>query len=272
MVALRARAASWSWCAALSIAWFVTLANVWGARAIYHPRGFTALVDFSFVLRPLVLVTMTVAFCLGIVTWTLRRAPVLGAAAGFLLLALLGHVENSLYEGDSGVHHGKLLPAAALMTWAIAWQLNRRRPVEEREETAYQAALGAAAACYVLAALAKLHSGGWDWVSTSNVPLLMAERAIGAGAWLGALRNYLASVGAGAGGVVLSSIALLIELFGVGLLWRQTQRWAASSLIALHLAIALLLGYVYVAWMLLLLGVLVRPPMAGQPARATSSP
>lgn len=269
MAALKAvRVSDWLWCASLGIAWLPVLSTLWDARRISHPRALTAYVDLSFVLQPGPLLALTGMFLACIVCWTLRYKPIASALFAFLLLALLGNLENSLYEADSGVHHGKLLPAGALLAWAITWQLTRARPVAEREQHAHEAALGVAAGCYVLAALAKLQSGGLDWVSSTNIPLLMVERAIGAATWSSELRTFVGEASAGSRSVVLSVPALAIELFSVGLLWPRTRRAAALLLLALHLAIALLLGYVYVAWMLLLLGALVRPSAAlpqGQP-------
>lgn len=272
MAALRSvPAADWAWCASCTIAWLPVLGNLWGTERISHPRGLAAYVDLSFVLTPAVLGVLTCVYLACVVCWTLRARPAACAVVGFALLALLGNVENSLYDGDNGVHHGKLMPAAALLAWAITWSLNGHAAASERERHAQEAVIGVAAACYVLAAIAKLHSGGLDWVNNTSIALLMAERAIGAASWLGELRNFLARVGAGAGSVALSLPALLIELFGVALLWPRTRRWAAALLISLHLGIALLLGYIYVAWMLLLLGVLLRP-LVRRPDRATSGP
>ena len=98
------------------------------------------------------------------------RSP--GSLAGLVVVAPIAIA--AVWESQaspSGVHHGKLLPAAACLAWSAgAWKSRVH---------AHEAACGIVAAAYGLAAGSKLAGSGLRWFDADNLGLLMIERATG---------------------------------------------------------------------------------------------
>lgn len=192
------------------------------------------------------------------------RSP-LGALGPALMAAPLGAlgVFDQLTSPE-GVHHGKFLPTGVILAfWVVALRGGPRAgrgaaaiasplPTSSRGGEAIEAGCGVAAAIYLLAALAKVIGAGPRWFDPSYLGLLVLERSFGAPGPLEALRTALA--GSAPACLALATGALLIEAGGVLLLWPRWRRPMAVLLVSLHLGIALAMGYVYVTWMVTVLG------------------
>jgi hypothetical protein len=172
------------------------------------------------------------------------------ARAGWAVVGLFGLcwlIERVSAEGHQGVRHGSLLPVSALIALLAAPHLTPRRSAALGQ----QAAWGAVAAVYTLAGLSKVLGSGLGWFSSSNLGLLILERAADAPEPLTSLR--LAVAGSPALCVALATGALLAELGGVLLLWPKARPFVALALVFTHLGIAALMGYVYASWAVVLL-------------------
>lgn len=187
----------------------------------------------------------------GLVGWV-REPQASGAAAtraGALVLGPLlaaGGVEA--VWSPSGIHHGKLLPTVVLAAWMIGAHLGRGTSPGAALQGAHEAACGAVAAIYGLAAGAKVVGSGAAWFEPSYLGTLLVERSVGAPAPLAAARLWLA--GHPPLVTALATGALVAEAAGVLFLWPRWRRPVAAVLVALHAGIAVGMGYVYVTWAL----------------------
>lgn len=174
-----------------------------------------------------------------------------GPATMILPLLVLGIAERRYMI--EGVHHGKLLPTGVILVWLLStlpW--TRRRYPGSPTALAVEASFGVSAAIYLLAAVAKMTGAGGRWFDPDYLGLLILERSFGAVGPLASLR-----LGIAANPLLcrmLSVGALLIETGGVLLLWPRLRRPMALILSALHLGIAVTMGYIYVTWVVTLLG------------------
>lgn len=170
--------------------------------------------------------------------------------AGWAVVALFGVAwlfERGSADGHQGVRHGSLLPVSALIgLLATPHVLGQRSP-----ELSKEAAWGAVAAVYTLAGLSKVVGSGLGWFAPTNLGLLILERAADAPEPLMGLR--LAVAASPSLCVVLATGALLAELCGVLLLWPRARPFVALTLIFTHLGIAMLMGYVYASWSIVLI-------------------
>jgi hypothetical protein len=155
-----------------------------------------------------------------------------------VLLALAIHLQVSQWPGDQGVHHTALMPGAALAAYAVGYAITRR------EGAGNEAACGVVGAVYALSGLAKLAAAGLRWVAGGPLALLIAERSLDAPAPLAALRRAVAASPAAC--TALAVTTLLIECGGLVFLWPRARRVYAALALVMHVGIALLMGYVYV--------------------------
>ena len=187
---------------------------------------------------------------LGLVALALRWCWRDDARAGWAVVALFGVawlIERVSAEGHQGVRHGSLLPVSALIGTLAAPRLTQRPSAALSQEAAW----GAVAAVYTLAGLSKVLGSGLAWFSPSNLGLLILERAADAPAPLMDLR--LAAAGSPTLCVALATGALVAELGGALLLWPKARPFVALALIFTHVGIAVLMGYVYASWALVLI-------------------
>jgi hypothetical protein len=92
---------------------------------------------------------------------------------------------------------------------------------------------------YTLAGVAKVWRTGLDWMTAANLPLLSAERSVGALAPLADARMWAAThpwLGQ-AGGLTV----LLVELAGAAFLWPRARRAYAAVMILCHVCIGIFL-------------------------------
>ncbi len=175
--------------------------------------------------------------------WT--RGPTLATLAPLALNAALEHPVDGL-----GVQHGKHTPSAMLRCGLLGARLDRADPAVGGREGAW----GAAAGTYLLAGLAKLLANGAGWLDPQAHALLLLERGLVAPASLAAPRLFVAARPGLAAG--LAAGALLIELAGPLLLWRRARAPMVALITAMHVGIAVLMGYVYLPWVACLLALL----------------
>jgi hypothetical protein len=232
MGALRgARAARWLLAAGLLIGWLEVFVEVLGAPPADHPLA--ALV------APIPLALMTIVVVAALIAFVAGRAELV---AGILVLVAIAFVASL----ESGTHHGKLVPAIALAAYLPATALtgDARR--------GHEAACGAIGAAYVLAALAKLSADGLGWGQSGSLALLVAERSFEGPTFVRALRSAIAARPALTG--ILAAGSLAVELGGIAFLFPRARRVWAVAVIVMHAGIALLMGYVYLPWALVVGG------------------
>jgi hypothetical protein len=183
--------------------------------------------------------------------WQAQETSVAVLMLGVMLAALELHLEPTQTLG-----HGRFLPWLALAGW--------RMGAGDRER-GLALARGLVAAPYVLAGAAKLVGDGSAWFRGDGLALVLVEHASGP---LASLRMAVAlSPGLCA---ALAIGTLLVELLGPALLLPATRKpWIALA-IAMHAGIALLMGYVYLDWVLVLAAL--GGVSALGPARRSTSP
>lgn len=245
---------------ALVAAWIGTTTHVVGPGGIPHARGVATLVDLAWVRSPVGFGLLSLVYVAGSAAAAARARPLTGAVVAFLAMALVAQVDGGLYT-DVGNHHGKLLPISVLLASSMA--LRARGELAARE-----AACGVIAAAYAMAGLIKLWQSGPLWFLAANLPLLAAERAIGASWPFAAARMGLAETPwlGTAGGLAV----LTIELGGVCFLWPRARRWWAVAMIASHVSIGVFLGYLYPDWILVLIAMGLLHPRSDAPASTAS--
>jgi hypothetical protein len=242
-----------------ALAAWVGLSGHLGGKGLPYPRGLAALIDLSWVLSPVGHGVLTALFVGAVVLNAARIRPYETGVLAFAVMALAANVDGSQYP-EPGEHHGKLLPINALLAATIGLWWGGERAARD-------AAAGVVAGSYTMAALVKLWRSGPLWAETMDLPLLSAERAVGAPWPLDTIRMAVAHHPqlALAGGVGVH----VLELLGVLFLWPRFRRPFAVAMIAAHVSIGVLLGYSYPDWILVLvaLGLLPSPVAAGfQPA------
>lgn len=146
------------------------------------------------------------------------------------------------------------LPVAALTAWSVGAVLAWRSPA--RAAIAWEALVGAVAACFVLAALGKARALGWEWVDPRRVSALLTERAA-AGGPLASLRAGIAA--SHSLSAALAWALVVFEASGVLLLARSARRPLAVLLLVAYGAAAATLGTWSASWAALLLALALRP-------------
>jgi len=159
----------------------------------------------------------------------------------------------------NGEHHGKILPMTVMIAmglggWLARWQ--GANP-EAQAQMGQEAACGMVAATYSLAALAKLWGSGGQWFLPDALGMLILERSVGAPAGLAELRLMVASHPTVCSFFAVGSI--FIEAAGILFLWAPARRPLAFLLLALHTGIAVLMGYVYLEWVCVVIGLAYSP-------------
>lgn len=189
----------------------------------------------------------SIAYVVSIVLWARgRRGGVLGGLSAFALLALLVWI-----EAMPGERHGKHLPAIVLLASSIA-------DLAGRPQRAIEASAGAVGGVYVSAGLSKLVVGGAGWLAPGALSMLIAERYVAAPEPLASLRHFVGLSPRLSSALAL--FALVAELGGIGWVVPRWRRAMAALAFAMHVGIALLLGFVYVEWMLVLVGLAAASP------------
>ena len=232
--------------------WLPSVANLAHTRELRYPHGLSAWLDCRPLLATPALIGMTAAYVALAAAFARGSRPILTGLGLVLLLALVANLEESMYPGKDGVHHGKLMPAAVTLAWVVAWGMSRGKSELARRLSARDAMAGAAASCYLLAGFAKLHTSGLSWVASTNLRLLVAERAVGAWGPIATLRNAFANGASGRVAMVIGAVSLACEVCALALLHSRTRRPYACLLIAMHFGIGLLMGYHYFDWILVL--------------------
>lgn len=186
----------------------------------------------------------------GLWGWMNNRRPLAGAILAGVALGFLALVEDSQWPGEVGMRHGKMLPAAGLWGWALgAGFPGFRGPQNQR---GLEGTAGVVGAVYFLAALAKIRSGGLEWVTPGTLQLLLAERAFEAPWPVSSLRWALASQPLLCGTLAIST--LLVEGMGPLFLFPRWRRTFAMFITLLHGGVAVGMGFFYLPWVLFVWG------------------
>jgi hypothetical protein len=177
------------------------------------------------------------------VLFVLPRRPV---AVRIAAAAVLGGITLWSWWVEPSLHHVKLLPAVAAMAWAAAETIVRQ------DRAGVEAACGVVAAAYVASAASKLIASGTSWFGGGGLALLVAERGGPTAGALGPLRDAIGKSFELC--ALLAAVAFLAEAAGALFVVRRFRVPFAVVATLMHVGIALLLGYVYVPWMLLAWG------------------
>ncbi len=155
---------------------------------------------------------------------------------GFVLpVAAWSWTERVLVE--SGVHHGKILPAAVALALSLS---------------GVEAACGVVAATYVLAGVAKLTGAGVDFLHPDYLGTLLLERSFHQPEWLSTFRLAVAQSPLACS--TMATFTLLAELGALLFLLPRYRLRVCLVLVAMHAGIYLTMGYIYVSWVAVLLG------------------
>ena len=150
-------------------------------------------------------------------------------------LAAWAWAERILVE--SGVHHGKILPAAVALALALS---------------GVEAACGVVAATYVLAGVAKLTGAGLNFLDPDYLGTLVLERSFLVPGGLSTLRQFVAESPLAC--TTLAALTLAAELGAVLFVVRRYRLRVAVVLAAMHVGIWITMGYTYISWVAVLLG------------------
>ena len=253
----------------LLVAWVGALGRIAGPGGIPHPRGLTALLPLAVLRQGPARVAMSGMLVLALVAFVRQLRPVWPALGCFSLFFLAARVEEGLGPGDTAITHGKFLPGVVVLLLALGFVRGRHRP-DGGERTALALASAGVAAIYLWAGVAKLWHGGAQWAWTSNIGLLVCERSLLVPEPLAGLRRW-----AGLHPVALgwaASAALVLELSGVAFVVPRLRRRTALHLTLMHLGIAVLMGYLYLEWLLTLWGLVAWTEAAAGGAAAARPP
>ena len=180
-----------------------------------------------------------------VVAFVLGKRPRLTGTLALVMLCVCAELEAAQLAGGAGVHHGKYLPMVVLLAWLVSHG-------DAHPQRGHGAACGVAGACYTLAGLSKLQAAGWSWGQDGSLALLIAERSVDAPATLQWIRGLLYQSPLLC--AALASGTLLVELAGPLLILPAARRPYALILCALHVGIWVSLGFGYVLWVMVLLG------------------
>ncbi len=228
--------------AVLGLALFAGLANTW-FHLLYHRSPLyldpLSLVGRHAAARPSWTQWGTFALAItGVVAFASGKAPLLGGATALAAIYRLRRWEVATYPGDTVTRLGKYAPASALlMAWLLAYLLDKTHT--------WDAAAGVFAACYVLAAIAKVRETGWGWGRAENMSLLLAERGFGR---FGALRLRLAQSRAAC--AVIGASGLGVEFAAAGFVWAPARPGLAVGIVGFKALTWLLYGYFEPEWAL----------------------
>lgn len=182
-----------------------------------------------------------------------KRYGALAGLVAFGLLAFMVWIQNM-----PGERHGKYLPALVLLVSCLSDLIGR-------PERAIESASGVVAAAYVSAGISKLVLGGRAWVAPGALSMLVIERAVTAPEPLRTLRHFVGT--SPYLGSALAMLALVAELGAIGWVVPRWRRVMAVVCCAMHLGIALLLGFIYLEWMCVLVGLGLASARAPDPVR-----
>jgi hypothetical protein len=187
-------------------------------------------------------VVLTCVATIALVAWMLNIKATANAVILIVLLFIGAFAEDRLLAAHPEVHHGKLLPWAALIAYTIAGR---------------EAACGVSGAIYFLSGVAKLRGGLARWLAPGNLAMLFAERSAAGPVTIMKLRLWAATTPALC--TALAATSLLIELGGIAFLFPRARKPFAIAVTAMHLGIVLLMGYVYVNWILVVVALAFLP-------------
>lgn len=228
---------------ALAASWFEPLVS-WGGRVSW---GYLA--------------PATVVF-LGALFALLRRQTAFWAMAVFSCLTIVAVGERMLAP-DLGIRHGKLLPAAALLAFALC-----RLAAGKDARSALEACAGVIGGAYVLAGLSKLYGSGWRWFEGDGIRTLLGEHQLLSGhSPLGDL-----IVDRPLAGSLVATLTVLIELSGVFFLLPRLRLPLACAFSLFHAGVGATMGYWYPNWIALSWGVAILTRTSGRMGYRQSEP
>jgi hypothetical protein len=231
--------------------WVAILGGVRILGSVEHPAG--QRVSPVDVLRygPLAATFLLVGTAMASWAWWRHRGRPYGPLTMIGMHALVWSAYGSLWAAEGNVHHGVILPAAAAIAEAYG-RLKHADDTARAEAVADEVTAGAVSAVYLWAVASKLLMAGTSWLHTTDIPLLIFERALARQSALGmwfATSPWIPIAGLG---------VLLVELAGGAFLITSLRTPLALALCLMHAGIGLTLGYPYLEWCLVLAGVALR--------------
>lgn len=222
-----------------------------GARGMNHPWGPSAWIEGLTRLGDRTPRLIAAVIVLGaMVAWVRGTRRQFAAILVFAILLFYAHLKSTTVVHHTNEGRGGILAGATLLAW-IAGSFGRGSEAE-RERRSIDLAAGAVGAAYLWAGLVKLLAGGPLWASHAGLDLLIVERSVGAMPPFGPIRLAVGTMPSIA--AALGAVALVIELAGpLFMIPRFRMRYAAVA-ISMHLGIGVLMGYYYVGFWPVLVG------------------
>jgi len=189
--------------------------------------------------------------CALTVAWVKGYRRQLAAIAAFALLLFYAHLKSTTAAHQTNEGRSDMLAGATLLAWIVgSFQSGTD---EERDQLGIDMAAGVVAAAYLWAGVMKVWALGPLWAMHSGLDLLIVERGVGASGPLASLRMTVGTTPVLGG--ILGSIALLIELAGPLFMIRRYRLRFAAAAICMHVGIGVLMGYYYISFWVILLGI-----------------
>jgi hypothetical protein len=239
----------------LLLSWLNSATHVLHAEKLVYNRWITLLGErpgnrrwIVLGLLTLVYLGLLLAFCVDV-----GRQP-----AGWLMLGLMMLIrgwEIRQWNREVVVGLGKYVPAGASLLGFLVGSLlvGWLRPEWNADAAGWDAAAGVLAACWGLAAFAKLRESGLRWTSAANVAVLVRERSYMAPRPIARLRRAVSKL------PWLCMAAAYVGFWGeaAGMLFIfPVLRWPVAIASALfQLGITILLGYWELEWIVIMLAV-----------------
>jgi hypothetical protein len=216
---------------------------------IPFPSGIARLVELGWVATEpgkfgLGAVVMLGAALFAFTTWEL-----LGATLIFFGIGIATTVGASMVSDASGFSHSGMLTTVTIAAYAIGLVQNRELPLQERRRAAWEMTTAGVAACYTLAAIAKLRSHGFGWGDGGSMSMLVEERRYYAVSAVSDLRGLMATHPMVLG--ILGWYAVAVELLAPAFMFPKTRFYFLVAVCLMHSGIGLLLGYHYLDWIIL---------------------
>lgn len=216
---------------------------------IPYPTGIARLVDLGWVATDAGKFGLGGVVVLGVALFAFTAWEVLGAALIFCGIGIATTVGASMVQDASGFSHSGMLSAVTLAGYVIGLLRDRSLPLLERRRAGWELATAGVAACYTLAAIAKLRSQGFAWGDGGSMSMLVEERRYYAVSAVSELRGLMATHP-----VVLGALgwyALVVELLAFTFMFPRTRFFFLVAVCLMHSGIGLLMGYHYLDWIIL---------------------
>ncbi len=239
--------------ACLLHSWLVVSVRLWTHDELLYTHGVRAKTLRKKLLRSPKHLFLTALYLPALVAFAAGWNRLAAAVALFVLAGLGRQLVRVAWQksGNTVDRLGLYVPAAvSLFGWILVRLLTWHLSPEASEKLAWSGACGVLAGIYTLGGLAKyFEGGGFSWISTRNMSLLVAERSWAENSRVARMRRAAIAIPGlmFAGAAYGFAVEVLAILFVIPAL-----RWPiAIAAAALQVSIILLMGYVELEWIAL---------------------